>query len=441
MRDVIVAGVGMTTFGKFFDRSVRSLAEEALNEALKDASIEPKDVGMVFFANAVGGVITTQEMIRGQSALHHTGLLGVPILNVENACASSSSAVSMAKMAVASGAVDIAIAIGAEKLTHADKIRSLSAIGTAIDMEDFSMARDALSKVLLGWPPPEATSGGSTDAKHDSSHNSSSDNSSTKKNKPRTENEKNQGGGQKSAFMDVYGLAAQLYMQQSGATAEDFAKIASKNHANGALNPKAQYRHTVSVQEVLDSRMVSNPLTLLMCSPIGDGAAAVVLTSREVARKLGVPMIKLRASVMLSGKDRSVGEPSVATNAAKKAYEITGVSPEDLNVVELHDAAAPAELMLYEELGLTEEGGGPNFLASKATYLGGKVPVNPSGGLLSKGHPIGATGCAQIVELTEQLRGHCGARQVEKARVALAENGGGFLGTDAAAAVVSILTK
>ncbi len=424
MRDVIVAGVGMTAFGKFYDKSIRNLAEEALNEALKDASIQPKDVGMVFFANAVGGVITGQEMIRGQSALHHTGLLGTPILNVENACASSSSALSMARMAVASGSVDIAVAIGAEKLTHPEKIRSLTAIGTALDMEDFSIAREPVSKILLGYPKDEKAAepkdSKKTDAKKDGSK---------------------EGGSQKSAFMDVYGIAAQLYMAQSGATAEDFAKIASKNHSNGALNPKAQYREVVSVEEVLNSRIVSNPLTLLMCSPIGDGAAAVVLTSREMARKLGVPMIKLRASVMLSGKDRSAGEDSVATTAAKKAYELSGVSPEDLNLVELHDAAAPAEMMLYEELGLTKMGGGPEFLASGAPYLGGKVPVNTSGGLLSKGHPIGATGCAQIVELTEQLRGHCGKRQVKKARVALAENGGGFLGTDAAAAVVSILTK
>ncbi len=424
MRDVIVAGVGMTTFGKFYDKSIRNLAEEALQEALKDASIEPKDVGMVFFANAVGGVITGQEMIRGQSALHHTGLLGAPIVNVENACASSSSAVSMARMAVASGSVDIAIAIGAEKLTHPEKIRSLTAIGTAVDLEDFGVAREPISKILLGYPK---------DNKSENVHEQA-----TKESKKHAEGD---GGSQKSAFMDVYGIAAQLYMQQSGATAEDFAKIASKNHSNGALNPKAQYREVVSVEEVLNSRMISNPLTLLMCSPIGDGAAAVVLTSREVARKLGVPMIKLRASVILSGRDRMGGEDSVATHSAQKAYELSGVSPEDLNVVEVHDAAAPAEMMLYEELGLAKQGEGPAFLASGAPFLGGKVPVNTSGGLLSKGHPIGATGCAQIVELTEQLRGHCGKRQVPKARVALAENGGGFLGTDAAAAVVSILTK
>jgi acetyl-CoA acyltransferase len=430
MRDVIVAGVGMTHFGKFYDRSVRSLAEEALGEALKDASVEPKDVGMVFFANAVGGVITAQEMIRGQSALHHTGLLGVPILNVENACASASSALYMAKMAVASGSVDIAVAIGAEKLTHADKIRSLSAIGTAIDMEDFSFVRGALSKVLLGWSPPE-----------NNDELSKKNESGLAKKLSSKKEDKQSSGSQKSAFIDVYGLAAQLYMQESGATVEDFAKVAAKNHANGALNPKAQYREAVSVQEVLDSRVISGPLTLLMCAPIGDGAAAVVLTSRDVARKLGVPMVKLRASVMLSGKDRTLNEDSVATTAAKKAYEIAGVSPEDLDVVELHDAAAPAELMLYEELGLTKKGEGPAFLATGATFLGGKVPVNPSGGLLAKGHPIGATGCAQIVELTEQLRGRCGQRQVEKAKVALAENGGGFLGTDAAAAVVSILTR
>ena len=235
-------------------------------------------------------------------------------------------------------------------------------------------------------------------------------------------------------------MNTKAYMERSGAVIEDFARVAVKNHHHGALNPKAQYRDEVSVDDVLASREISWPLTLLMCSPIGDGAAAVVVCSEEYARRRGVDPVRVRASVLVSGTDRAAGEPGAVERAAQRAYEQAGIGPDELDVVELHDAAAPAELITYEELGLCAPGDGPKLLASGDTALGGRVPVNTSGGLLSKGHPIGATGCAQLVELVDQLRGRAGDRQVEGARVALAENGGGFLGTDAAAMVVTILS-
>jgi acetyl-CoA acetyltransferase len=183
---------------------------------------------------------------------------------------------------------------------------------------------------------------------------------------------------------------------------------------------------------------VSDPITLLMCSPIGDGAAALVLCSPERARHSGADAVRVRATALVSGADDG---PPAAVRAAQRAYEQTGLGPEDLDVVELHDAAAPAELQIYEELGLCAQGGGPALLASGDTELGGRVPVNPSGGLLSKGHPVGASGCAQLVELTDQLRGRAGARQVDGARIGLAENAGGFLGPDHAAAGVTILSR
>ncbi|HEU5448522.1 MAG TPA: thiolase family protein [Acidimicrobiia bacterium] len=424
MRDVYIAGAGMTAFGKFMDSSVRKLAEEAVAGALLDAQATPGDVEMAFFSNATAGILTGQEMIRGQVALRYTGVLGVPIVNVENACASASSAFYLAHMAVASGQVDIAMAIGSEKLTHPDKMRSFAAIGTAVDLDNLAAARDALTRTLLGMGSaagPDAGSPMPVGAE--------------------IVPEKKSDGSGKSPFMDVYAAMTRHYMEQSGATPEDFARIAVKNQGNGKLNPKAQYGGDITVDEVMSSRQISGPLTLLMCSPIGDGAAAIVLCSEEAARRLGAETVRVRATALVSGRDRTPDEPGAVERAVAKAYDMAGVGPEDLNVCEVHDAAAPAELMIYEELGLCGPGEGPKLLASGETALGGRVPVNPSGGLLAKGHPIGATGCAQLVELADQLRGRCGARQVEGAQVALAENGGGFLGTDPAAIVITVLSR
>jgi acetyl-CoA acyltransferase len=416
MRDVFVAGAAMTRFGKYMDSTIRSLAEEATHDALTDADAEPADVGMAFFSNAIAGILTGQEMIRGQVALRHTGLLGIPIVNVENACASASSAFALACMAVGSGAVDVALAVGAEKMSHPDKAKSLAAIGTAVDLLELEELKQRLEPptadaegVQASPIPPEAEAG--------------------------------EAGGKRSFFMDVYAANTRAYMQQSGARVEDFAQVAVKNHRHGALNPKAQYRQEVTLDDVLASREISWPLTLLMCSPVGDGAAAVVVCSDDYAGSLDADPVRVRACALVSGTDRGHDTPGAVERAARRAYEQAGVGPDDVDVVELHDAAAPAELITYEELGLCGPGEGPKLIASGETALGGRLPVNTSGGLLSKGHPIGATGCGQIVELVDQLRGRAGDRQVEGARVALGENGGGFLGTDPAAMVVTILSK
>jgi acetyl-CoA acetyltransferase len=401
MRDVFIAGAAMTRFGKFPGTTVRALAEEATHDALADAGIGPADVGMVFFANAVQGLLVNQEMIRGQVALRHTGLLGVPLVNVENACASASTAFHLACMAVVSGSVEVAIAVGAEKLTHPDKSRTFAAIGTAVDQLELAQLRERLSA-----------------------------------GQPRNVGDEKEN---RSFFMDIYAAGSRAYMNASGASAEDFADVVVKSHRHAALNPKAQYRTEVTRQEVLSSRTIAPPLTLLMCSPIGDGAAAVVVCSTETAARLGA-VTRVRAAVLVSGRDRQAGQPGSEERAVTLAYEQAGLGPADLDVVELHDAAAPAELMTYEKLGLCQSGEGPKLLASGMTALGGSCPVNTSGGLLAKGHPIGATGCAQLVELTDQLRGRCGDRQVGGARVALAQNGGGSLGSDAAAMAVTILS-
>jgi acetyl-CoA acetyltransferase len=395
----------MTRFGKYSDRGVRSLAEEAVRDALKDAGVAPRDIEAVFFSNAIAGLITGQEMIRGQVALRNTGILGVPLFNVENACASASSAFHLAWMAVASGLYDVALAVGAEKMSHPDKSLTFRAIGTAVDLDQM---RELQARM------------GSREKKSDGAES---------------------GGEKKSFFMDIYAASTREYMKLSGATAETFADIAVKSHKFGALNPKAQYHDRVTREQVLAAREVSPPLSVLMCSPIGDGSAAAVVMSEKHARKLGVATpVNVRASVVFSGRDRAPDEPTALERVVKRAYELSELGPEDLNVIEVHDAAAPAELIACEELGLCAKGAGPELLSGGATDLGGRHVVNPSGGLLSKGHPIGATGIAQIVEVVDQLRGRCGARQVAGARVGLTENGGGFLGRDAAAMAVHIFS-
>jgi len=413
MRDVYVAGAAMTRFGKFPDTTIRALAEEATRGALDDAGVTAAGIGIVFFSNAVAGLLTNQEMIRGQVALRYTGLLGVPMVNVENACASASSAFYLACMAVGSGAVDVALAVGSEKLTHEDRARSFLAIGTAVDQQQTAELEQWAATGSVGSPLP-----GQADS---------------------LSAEPREASGKRSFFMDIYAANSRAYMQRSGATSRDFAQVAVKSHRHAALNPRAQYRTEVTVEDVLASREIAPPLTLLMCSPIGDGAAALVVCSAEAARRLGAA-VRVRACALVSGRDLGPGEMGAVERASQAAYEQAGAGPGDLDVIELHDAAAPAELITYEELGLCGEGEGPVLLASGATGLGGRIPVNTSGGLLSKGHPIGATGCAQLVELTDQLRGRCGQRQVDGAHLALAQNGGGFLGSDAAAMVVTVLS-
>lgn len=383
-----IIGVGMTSFGKFADKSVRSLAETAVRAALDDAGISADAVGQVYFANAVAGLITGQEMIRGQAALRNSGLSGKPIVNVENACASGSTAFYLAWNAVRSGQADVAVAVGAERMSHEDKRISFGALAKAVDLEE---------------EPKEST-----------------------------------GTGTGSIFMDIYAEKTRKYMAATGTTAEDIAQIVVKSRKAASLNPVAQFRTETTVGEVLGSRMISNPLTLQMCSSIGDGAAAVVLCSPEFAKRLTTRPVWVGGSVLASGSPDASLEACVV-RATRQAYEQTGIDPRDVHVVELHDASAPAELFASEAIGLCKPGEAVGLLRSGATGLNGKISINPSGGLLSKGHPIGATGIAQLVELTQQLRGTAGARQRENARVALAENAGGQIGLDTAAAVTTIL--
>ncbi len=424
LQSVHVAGVGMTRFGKFLDTGLKQLAKEAVTEALEDAGVAPSDIEAAYVGNAVAGLITGQECIRGQVVLRECDIGEIPIFNVENACASAASAFHLAWSAVASGQADCVLALGMEKLTHPDKGLSLRAFNAAVDVELVSRLREALQ---AGTPKSSEEPESSREEKGpESSENETSDSESAPK---------------RSMFMDIYAAAIRAHMNQYGTTPEQMAWVASKNHHHGALNPRAQYREEVSVEEVLASRMIAYPLTLLMCAPIGDGAAAAVLVSAERARALGIETRAPRvlASVVRSGSHPAHGKPAAERRAAQAAYEMAGVGPEDIDLAEVHDATAPAEILAYEDLGFCGPGEGGKLCDEKATALGGRLPVNTSGGLVSKGHPVGATGIAQICELVWQLRGEAGPRQVEGARVGLAQNGGGFLGNDAAAQAVHIL--
>jgi acetyl-CoA acetyltransferase len=240
-------------------------------------------------------------------------------------------------------------------------------------------------------------------------------------------------------------------MNKFGTTRAQFAAIAAKNSRHGSLNPYAQFRGINTVEEILAARSISYPLTLPMCSPIADGAAAAIIVSENKARQLGLNRcVRIRSSVLNSGWDypeknsqnsngQDKTEPRLTEVTVKAAYDAAEIGPENLDVIELHDASAPSELVYYETLGLCGSGEGGRLAENGETGLGGRIPVNPSGGLLRKGHPIGATGLAQIAELTWQLRGQAGDRQVKGAKIAMAENGGGYIGDDAAAMVISVL--
>jgi len=394
----------MTRFMKYPEKGLKELGREAVAAALADAGLCKQDLDAAYVGNCAAGLVTGQESIRGQVVLASMGIGRIPIVNVENACASGSTAFIQACISVSAGIHDVVLALGVEKLSHPDKTKSFAAFAGAMDV-------DELAEMIASLDRAAAASGESSGA-----------------------------GSSRSMFMDVYASAARMHMQRYGTTKEDFAAVSAKNSFHGSLNPRAQFRQELSVAEVLADRMIVDPLTRPMCSPIGDGAAAAIVVSRRKARELGLarPVSPL-ASVMHSGWNHSEDEPDTVELCASEAYEEAGVGPSDLDIVELHDASAPGEIMAYEQLQLCPRGEGGRLVSSGHTRLGGPLPVNTSGGLLRKGHPVGATGLAQIVELTEQLQGRSGPRQVEGARLALAQNGGGKSGNDAAAMVVTIL--
>jgi acetyl-CoA acetyltransferase len=397
--DVAIVGAAMTPFGAFPDEDLRSLSSAAVTDALADAAMSVADVRMVTFGNATEGYLHGQEMVRGEVALRHLGLRGVPVINVENACASSSSAFHIACMAVLSGSADVVLVVGAERLTHPLKSKTFAALATAVDLGEHGDL--AVLAGATGAPDRPADIKG-------------------------------------SPLMELYAQKAKSFMGATGLTAEDLAQVSVKNRRHGALNPKAQYRKPITLEQVLESRLIADPLTLLMCAPIGDGAAAVVVCSTDYARRTGRPYVEVASWALTSNAANEFASAPVS-RAAKQAFESAGIGPSDVGLAEVHDACAASELWLYEEIGL---GDSVELIRSGATTLGGRIPVNVSGGLLSRGHPLGATGCAQIVELTDHLRGRAGDRQVPDVEYAVAQNSGGILDDgDEAVAAVTILRR
>jgi acetyl-CoA acyltransferase len=391
MREVAILGVGAHPTGQFTDKPLKDLAYTAIWGALDDAGVAPADIEVAYVGNSLGGLLTGQEGVRGQVVLQHSGITGIPVVNVENACASAATALRGAWLEVASGSADVAIAVGVEKMFVGDTARSITALSSVSELD--------LSQLGMQFTTSYA-------------------------------------------IHPKINLKAR--MQEYGWTRADFAKPAVKNSFNGSLNPLAQHRKPLSIEEVVGSRIVVDPLTLFMCASISDGAAAAVLCAADMAgRFTGKRPIRIASCVLRSGLYRMPDDerPDSATIAAHAAYEQAGIGPQELQAIELHDAMAPAELMLYERLGLCAPGEGPRLIDDGTTTLRGRVPVNPSGGLCSRGHPVGATGLLQIAELVWQMRGEAGERQIEKPpKVTMAQNQGGLLlGQDSAVYSVTIL--
>jgi acetyl-CoA acetyltransferase len=404
-----IAGVGMTPFGRFLDRSIKSLAGEAIESALKDAGVDKDDLQAAWVGNVGAGIVQGQVCVPGQVILREMGIGNIPVVNVENACASSATAFQQACSLVTLGAYDIVLAAGVEKLYCEDKQKTFDVFSGGIDVERADELLGQVTSML-------EEAGVVVDA--------------------------NGAGKSRSVFVDIYVGWALDHMNRHGTTVEQLAAVSAKNSYHGSLNPYAQYRDVLSVEDVLGAKEVLWPLTLPMCSPIGDGASAVVIVSEKKAKELGKSrMVKVEASLLSSGYDYAPGDQTPPEKGSHQIYEEAGIGPEDVNVVELHDASAISEIMYYEYLGLCEMGKGGEFVESGQSRLGGKTPVNTSGGLMRKGHPVGATGTSQIFELVCQLRGETGKRQVDGARLALAENGGGFIGSDVAALALTVLKK
>lgn len=464
MRDVYIVAAHTLRFGKYLDKSVKDLAADTVVPCLKEAALEKKAIQAIWFANSGWGYYKGQDCIRAQVALRPLGIEAIPMTNIENACAGGSTAFHHAWLGVASGLYDITMAIGAEKLHHRNKYYVFAGFLGGLDIENIA---DIVANISFY---------GMTDEDrrqmraHIEKYPPTAKANTKGKNRKTTVTQKLQEysdmfkvymklrdmlgadvtkrmrelfSGDHSPFMDVYGFAARQHMKMYGSTPEQLALIASKNHFHSSLNPNAQYNFAVTPEQVLADRMVTWPLTRAMCAPIGDGAASAIVCDQQTVRRLGLgaQAVKVRASVLGSGRERAFEDIDIGERLSKIAYQKAGLGPKDIDLAEVHDASAYGELHQAEALGFCPEGQGGPFAATGATKIGGAKPINTSGGLESRGHPIGASGLAQIHELVTQLRGAAGQRQVQGAKLALAENGGGALGQEEAAMCIHILEK
>jgi len=385
MRKVAIIGVGLTKFGELWDISFRQMIVESGAQAIEDAGIDGKQIDAMYVGNMSAGQFIRQEHI-ASLIVDHAGLVPIPCTRVEGACASGGLALRQAVIAVASGIHDIVVVGGIEKMTDILTEQTTEALATAADQE---------------W---EAFVG--------------------------------------ATFPGLYALMARRHMYEYGTTEEQMAMVAVKNHRNACFNPCAQYQMEITVEDVLKSALVDSPLKLLDCSPITDGAACLILAPAEKARQYtDTPILVAgtgQASDTLSLHDRPTLTGMRATvDASRIAYKMAGVGPRDIDLAEVHDCFTIAEIMAIEDLGFCNKGEGGKMTEEGETALGSRIPINTSGGLKGKGHPVGATGIAQAVELVLQLRGGAGKRQVGGAEIGLCHNVGGSGGT----AVVHVLKR
>ncbi|WP_448680678.1 thiolase family protein [Pseudomonas nicosulfuronedens] len=412
MSTIYIAGIAMTVFGRHLERSIEDLAREALHGALKDAGCGSDDIGVAYYSGMTNGTLQGQISIPGQVVFSRIGIHSIPIFNVENACASGSSAVNLAVQSLKAGVTDVALALGAEKMNIPDKAKAFAIFEGGWDV---SRAQENYQTLVTMGEGVEIPEGSESDRPY-------------------------------SRFMAIYAAMCRLHMKTFGTTQRQIAAVSAKNHGHSVHNPYSQFRQPFSVEEILAAPPITYPITLPMCAPLSDGAAAVILCTEEGLKRIGGDRsrcIRVAASVIQSFSHRPLDKPElhVGRRAADLAYELAGVGPEDMHVAEVHDASAMGEIIQAENLRLAPLGeGGPAAERGDFT-LGGRIPINTSGGLESKGHPLGATGIGQLYELVTQLRGEAGARQVEGARHAIQENGGGLQGIEEAALAVHILSK
>lgn len=409
MSALYVIGTAMTVFGRHPQRALHDLAREAVDGALNDAGCSRSDIGTVYYAGMTNGPLQGQHAVPGQVICQRIGIEGIPIFNVENACASGSSAFHLALQSLRAGACDVALAVGAEKMNIEDRARAMALFEAGWDVSRAEENFAVLSQLGEGITPP-----------------------------PGSESKRPY-----SRFMAIYAALCRQHMQAWGTTQRQIAAVSAKNHAHSVHNPYSQFREPYTVDAILAAPPITYPLTLPMCAPLSDGAAAAIVCNADGLRRLGADprrAVRVAASVQRSFTSRSIDTPeaSVGHRAAQAAYEAAGVGPEDIDVAEVHDASAMGEIIQAENLGFVPFGeGGP--AAERGEFsVGGRIPINSSGGLESKGHPLGATGLGQIFELVTQLRGEANGRQVAGARLAIQENGGGLIGIEEAAVVVNI---
>ncbi|MCP4752406.1 MAG: thiolase family protein [Proteobacteria bacterium] len=422
--NVYVIGVGMIKFGKHLDKGVKGLTGDALKLVLEDSGLSMDAIEAAWFSNTGWGISGFQHSIRAQVALSANGLEKIPMVNVENACASGSTALHSGWMAIKAGVYDCVLAIGTEKMYFPKEGKDGKKGGGGGTMQGFIAGTDVeeTTAMMEKWQ---------ADAKKKRAEEEKAAKEKGEELKPEKSH---------SVFMDFYAHGSRRHMEDYGTTQKQLAIIAAKAHNNSTMNPLAQYTFPQTVEQVMNDYEVAYPLTRAMCAPIGDGAAATIICSEKFLKKHGAGRaVRIRASILKSGK--RTGGNDICERAAKAAYEVAGIGPEDVNVCEVHDATAFGELYQTEQMGFCPVGEGGILAESGATALDGKIPVNPSGGLISRGHPIGASGLAQTYELVTHLRGEAGKRQVKDPRLAMAENGGGTLGNGEAAMAIHILEK